>query len=366
MAVDAMGGDSAPLAPVEGAYLALKNDPGLYIVLIGNSRRLEPIINNFDFPENRFEIIHASQVIGMEEPPVAAFRRKKDASISVAMTLHRMGKVDAVVSAGNTGAQIVASMTGLGRIDGVLRPVIGSLIPTRNTPAFLLDVGANTDCGGFHLFQFGVMGSIFLEKVHDISAPRVGMLSIGSEKTKGNEVSLFAHHLLSESHLNFIGNVEGSDILDGNVDVAVCDGFVGNLLLKFAESFPAYLVKKIADEEKTEECENLKTFLYRNFNPELYGGVPILGVKGVSIVCHGSSTPKAIAAAVSSAADMVDKGINQEIEASLAELHRYYELNKYFLNIRKRWQNRKNRSGWNTNRFLSWFSPKNDDESGQH
>ena len=360
-----MGGDNAPWAPVEGAYLALMDDPGLYLVLIGNSRLLEPIINKFDFPENRFEIIHASQVIGMDEPPVAAYRRKKDASITVAITLQRMGKVDAVVSAGNTGAQIVASMTGLGRIDGVLRPVIGSLIPTRNTPAFLLDVGANTDCGGFHLFQFGVMGSIYLEKVYGIAKPRVGMLSVGSEKTKGNEVSRFAHHLLSESHLNFIGNVEGNDILEGNVDVAVCDGFVGNLLLKFAESFPAYLTQKIADQGKTEECENLKALLYRNFNPELYGGVPVLGVKGVSIVCHGSASPKAIAAAVSSSIEMIDKGINQEIAASLAELHRYYELNKYFLNIRKRWKNRQNRLGWNPNRFFNWFSQNTGDDPGK-
>ena len=360
-----MGGDNAPANLVEGASKSLKQNPDLYIVLVGDHRRLQEEVRKWTFPADRLEIIHASQTVGMDESPVAALRKKKDSSIAVALTLHRMGKVSAVVSAGNTGAQIVASMTRLGRIEGVIRPVIGSVIPTKKSPVFLLDVGANTDCGGVHLFQFGVMGAIFVQILMGIENPRLALLSIGSEKTKGNEVSLFAHHLLSESHLNFIGNIEGADLLQGAVDVAVCDGFVGNLILKFAESFPDYLLSKFAEKHQDADCEKLTAFLDNNFNPESHGGVPILGVNGVSIVCHGASSPRAIASGIETAARMIDTEINEKITASLAELHRFYEMNKYFLNIRKHWDNRKNRMGWNPGRFFSWFSetePK-DEES---
>lgn len=362
IALDAMGGDNAPASVVEGAFISLQRNTDLYIVFVGDHLRLEDEIRKRAFPVDKFEIIHASQTVRMDESPVAALRTKKDSSIAVALTLHRMGKVEAVVSAGNTGAQIVASMTRLGRIDGVLRPVIGSLIPTKKSPVFLLDVGANTDCGGVHLFQFGVMGAIFMEKLFGLENPRLALLSIGSEKTKGNEVSLFAHHLFSESHLNFTGNIEGTELLQGSVDVAVCDGFVGNLILKFAESFPDFLVSKFAEINQKSDCEELKGFLHDNFNPETYGGVPILGVKGVSIVCHGASSPTAFASGIATAANMIDAGINDKIAESLAELHRFYEMNKYFLNIRKHWENRKTRMGWNPARFFSWFGDNPPDE----
>jgi len=363
VAVDAMGGDLAPENPVAGAFQALTQDPLLYITLVGQNRLLKTETAKYSFPPDRCEIIHAAHTIRMDEPPVAALRRKKDSSIKVALTLHRMGKVEAVVSAGSTGAQVVASVTSLGRIEGVLRPVIGSLIPTEKGFAFLLDVGANTDCSGIHLFQFGVMGAVYMEKVMGVNRPRVAMLSMGAEKTKGNDVSLFAYHLLSKSHLNFIGNVEGNDILTGKVDVAVCDGFVGNLLLKFAESFPLFLLKKFTRDVSAADSDYLKKFLYTNFHPEIYGGVPILGVNGISVVCHGSSSPKAIANAIHAAAAMMNKDICQNISRALAELHRFYEINKYYLNIKKRWLNRRKRLGFDTSGFFNWFGEKPADNS---
>lgn len=354
MAVDAMGGDNAPEVPVQGACLALTADPDIYLVLIGRGKILEKEAARNNFPEGRYEIVHASQVIGMDEPPVAALRRKKDSSIDVALTLHRMGKVQGVVSAGSTGAQVVASMTRLGRIEGVLRPVIGSMIPTEGRPVMLLDVGANTDCKGVHLFQFGVMGAIFQEMVSGIKNPRVGLLSIGSEQSKGNNASLFAYHLLSKSHLNFIGNIEGGDLLAGKADVAVCDGFTGNLLLKFAESFPKFLFNTAEAEGNATGILGLKTLFYRKLNPETQGGVPILGVNGISVVCHGSSTSKAMCAAVLKAAEMADKGMNLQIAQSLSELHRFYEVNKYYLNLGRRWKDKRERSGWDSGTIFPW------------
>jgi len=363
VAVDAMGGDSAPGNPIAGAYQALIENPDLYLVLVGHHRQLKVETGKFDFPSGRFEIIHAAHTIRMDEAPVSALRRKKDSSIKIALTLHRMGKVDAVVSAGNTGAQLAASITSLGRIEGVLRPVIGSLIPTQTGHAFLLDVGANTDCSGTQLFQFGVMGAIYSEKVMGVLNPRVGLLSIGSESTKGNEASLFAHYLLSKSHLNFIGNVEGGDILTGKVDVAVCDGFVGNLLLKFAESFPPFLLKMFDSGASPQAADTIKKYLYQNFHPDNYGGVPILGVEGISIVCHGASSPKAIANGIHTAVEMMDKAVALRISSSLAELHRFYEMNKYYLNFKKRWENRRKRIGLDSSRFFTWFTEKSDEDT---
>jgi glycerol-3-phosphate acyltransferase PlsX len=349
-----MGGDSTPGNPVQGALIALERNPQLQIIFVGPQREVEAEVTKYNIPTERYEIIHASQVVTMADSPVKALRKKKDSSIAVALTLHRMGKVQAVVSAGNTGAQVAASMVKLERIEGVLRPVIGSMLPTVGSPCMLLDVGANTDCMGVHLFQFGVMGAIFVEAMLGVKNPRVGLLSIGAERTKGNEVSLFAHFLFSKSHLNFVGNIEGSDLLAGKADVAVCDGFVGNLLLKFAESFPRFLVKSLMTEKDKESAEKLANFFQSSLNPELYGGVPILGVNGISVVCHGVSSPLAFANGIRVASEMAEKGINLLIAERLTEIHRFYEMNKYFLNLRKSWENR-DKTYWNPKRFFKWF-----------
>lgn len=368
VAIDVMGGDNSPQSPIEGSLIALRKIPDLSLILVGDHLRIEETVRELDFSPDRVEIIHASQVVSMSDSPMKAVQRKKDSSIAVALTLHRMGKVQAVVSAGNTGAQIVASVMKLGRVNGVIRPAIGSLIPTAGTPCFLLDIGANMDCRGVYLFQFGIMGAIFMQTILGMKNPRVGLLSIGAEENKGNAVSLFAHQLLKESHLNFIGNIEGSDILSGKADVAVCDGFVGNLLLKFAESLPGFVLGRLENEFRNKDCDELATLLHEQFNPDSYGGVPILGVKGVSVVCHGASSPLAIASAINSAVKMIEKGINNKIAVQLSELRRFYAMNKFFITLLKRWEKRQNRIYWNSKRLFNWFyEPKSgDDEDEDH
>lgn len=358
-----MGGDSAPASLIEGAKIAQQENPDLFTVLVGNESIVESEMKRLNFPLDRAEIVHASQVVTMNDPPTAAVREKKDSSITVALTLHRMGKVKAVVGAGNTGGQLAASMVKLGRIEGVLRPVIGTMFPTLGERCLLLDIGANTDCRAIHLLQFAIMGAIFMKTVMGIENPKVGLLSIGSEKSKGNEVSLFAHYLLRESHLNFIGNIEGSDLLSGKAHVAVCDGFVGNIVLKFAESFPRFLLDQV-DEEKCSNLCGLKDFLTGKLNPEYYGGVPILGVDGVSIVCHGASSPRAIANGIKEAVFMAERNINASIAEQMQEIHSFYTMNKYFTSLRDRWENKRENLFLGTKRFFNWMSDKDtkDDE----
>jgi len=357
-----MGGDSAPETVLAGTMLALEEIPDLRPVLVGDSSLIKARMNDLKFPRNAAEIVHSSQVVSMSDPPTITAKKKKDSSINVALTLHRMGKVKAVVGAGNTGAQVVSSMLRLGMIEGVLRPVIGTLFPVKEGRVMLLDVGANTDCRAIHLLQFGIMGAIFMQILAGVDNPRVGLLSIGSEKTKGNEVSLFAYYLFEESHLNFIGNVEGSEILSGKVDIAVCDGFVGNLLLKFAESFPEFLMSQA--EHMVENCDTggLQDFLKTKFNPDFYGGVPILGVKGVSVVCHGASTPRAIANGIKEAVKMSGKNLNNIIAEQMSEIHRFYTMNKYFTSLRKRWENRRESMFSGTAGFFNWLADKEKNE----
>lgn len=362
IAIDIMGGDEAPANPVRGAWLSLQNHPELSLALVGDRDSVMREMRKYDFPPDRAQVVHAPQVITMSDPPIAALRQKRNSSITTAMILHKRGKVDAVVSAGNTGAQIVASMGKLGRIEGVLRPVIGSLIPTLKSPCLLLDVGANTDCRATHLFQFGIMGAIFIETFMGIKNPRVGLLSIGREASKGNVTSLYAFQLFAESHLNFIGNIEGSDLLSGEVDVAVCDGFVGNLILKFGEMFPMFLLEKLSASGNGFDCDKLDAFVKDNFNPDNFGGVPILGINGVSVVCHGASSPYAIASAVKVAMETAEQGVNDLISARISEIRRFYEMNKYFRSLKKRWERRRETAYLKPRRFFTWFTERESDE----
>ena len=359
-----MGGDSAPESLIAGAMLAQKENPELFPVLVGDENIIEAEMKKLKYPRNKVEIIHASQVVTMDDPATASVREKKDSSISVAMTLQHMEKVKAVVGAGNTGCQIAASIVRLGKIEGVLRPGIGSMIPTMEGSCFLIDIGANTDCKALHLLQFAIMGEIYVKTVMGIENPKVGLLSIGAEKSKGNEVSVFAHFLLRKSHLNFVGNIEGSDLLAGKVHVVVCDGFVGNIILKFAESFPKFLTKQV-DVEKCEDACGLKSYLHHKFDPEQYGGVPILGVNGISIVCHGASSPRAIANGIKEAYSMAERDINSSITKEMQEIDSFYTMNKYFTSIRDKLEDKRENLFMSTKRFFNMISEKDADEDGK-
>jgi glycerol-3-phosphate acyltransferase PlsX len=273
-------------------------------------------------------IVHASQKVEMDEAPATAFRQKKDSSISVAMRLHKKGDVDAVVTAGNTGATMTSAVLTLGRIKGVQRPAIGAMLPHMGGVTLLLDVGANVDNKPNHLLQFGVMGSIFYTHLFDHAGPRVGLLSVGEEDSKGDALTIEANKLLRSSKLNFSGNVEGRDVLRGNHEVIVCDGFVGNVLVKFAESidkvYRSTLRRKIGQRILSQMGAFLlkPTFdgLRKIFDYQEYGGAPLLGIKGVCIVCHGRSTPRAIKNAVREAGKTIKEKVNQRIARELQKL----------------------------------------------
>lgn len=329
-----MGGDFAPANVVEGALAALDESKGrLALVLVGQQERIEDELRKLGHPTSsggeRFQgllsVRHAPEVIDMHDPPTAALRTKKESSIAVGLRLHTEGAAQAFVSAGNTGAVMSASTLILGRMKGVGRPTIGALVPTAKTPCFLLDAGANVDCRSRHLFEFAVMGSIFVSSMLGKADPAVGLLSIGEEETKGNEVTLETLGMLKQSRLNFIGNVEGGDIFKGEVDVIVCDGFTGNILLKFGESVPAFIKTKFvafAAQSFTGKLIGLVArkglrAVMKELDYQEHGGVPLLGVNGVSIIGHGRSTPKAIKNMIYRAEEMVSRKVNTHILEAL-------------------------------------------------
>ncbi len=329
IAVDAMGGDYAPQAIVEGAVQAAKVAKGRYgIVLVGDQSKIEQELSMLGAKGMAgIEIVHASEVIEMHDSPTEAIKQKKDASMIVATRLQKSGEVQAVVSAGNTGAFMATSLLSLGRLKGVNRPGLGSFIPNEKGMSVVIDVGANSECKPLNLLQFGIMGSLYVRYIFDTQNPRVGLLSNGEEETKGNNLTRDAHQLLKKSHLNFIGNVEGRDILKGTAEVIVCDGFVGNIVLKFAESIVGMLKNTIKKSIGKNVLSNLGAVLMRPAFRQLsklmdyqeYGGVPLLGVNGVCIVCHGSSSPKAIRNAIREAEKMVNRDVNRLIEAEIKE-----------------------------------------------
>ena len=320
-----MGGDFAPTHVVAGALEALQESDGRFsILLVGRREKIQQELDKCSSGQT-CTVVDAREVITMEDAPNAALKTKKDSSITVGITLHRDGKADAFVSAGNTGAVMSASTLILGRLEGIGRPTIGALIPTEQAPCLLIDAGANVDSRPRHLFEFAVMGSVYVSSMLGTKNPRVGMLSIGEEESKGNEASLEACRLLKESRLNFVGNIEGRDLLKGNVDVAVCDGFVGNILLKFGESVPAFLKARFTAYAKTGILNTLIVLVarrgmravMRDLDYQEHGGVPLLGINGVSIIGHGRSTPKAIKNMIYRAEDMVTRDVNAHIQEAL-------------------------------------------------
>jgi glycerol-3-phosphate acyltransferase PlsX len=322
-----MGGDYAPFSIVAGAVLAKKTfGDSIHLILVGDKAQIESELRNLGAEKSAIEIVPSTQVIGMADEPAESVRKKPDSSIVVALGLQKSGRADAFISAGNTGACMAASLIILGRLPAVNRPAIGAFFPTERGAALVLDVGANSDCKALNLYQFALMGSIYFSQMFSNQNPKVALLSIGEEKSKGNEVTIASHKLLSAADLNFAGNIEGRDILKGKADVVVCDGFVGNIILKFAESIDSFLGELVRRQVKVNLLARLGALLLqpafkdlkKNLDYAEYGGVPLLGINGISIICHGGSSPKAIKNAVGMAQNMIEKQINALIEARLA------------------------------------------------
>lgn len=326
IALDAMGGDNAPHINVAGAVEAARAY-GVDVMLVGDSFSLRRELLLYPVSNLKITIEPAPQVISMDEPPTVALRQKKDSSITRAVHLVKEGRADAVISAGNTGAMMAASKIILGTLKGVDRPAIATIFPTLNDPCVILDVGANVDSRPKHLLQFGIMGSIYARYILGKEKPRLGLLSIGEEEAKGNELTREAYKLLRKSSLNFVGNVEGRDIFKGEVDVIVCDGFVGNIVLKASESvaelFDVILKEELGSNPIYRLGAKLCSKGLRNFTRKIdyaeYGGAPLLGVNGVSIISHGRSSSRAIKNAIRVSKDLVEKRVNFYIGEDLAE-----------------------------------------------
>lgn len=319
IAVDGFGGDYAPEQIVMGCLQAASMD-GIPILLTGDEKVLAPMIAGKPGSE-LIEIVHASEQIGMDESPVEAVRTKKDASINVAARLVKQGDAVGMVSAGNTGACMAAALFGIGRIKGIERPAITSLMPTVKGVCLMVDVGANVDCRPSQLVQFAHMGAIYAERVLGRTRPKVGLLNVGEEPSKGNEAAQKTYaELIEDGNINFIGNIEGRDIPTGEVDVVVCDGFVGNIVLKFAEGLGTGLFSMLKDELTASLPRKLAALVlkpgFTNIKKKMdyteYGGAPLLGVKGAVIVAHGSSNQKAIRNAIRVAREAAE---NQVVEA---------------------------------------------------
>jgi glycerol-3-phosphate acyltransferase PlsX len=317
IAVDAMGGDYAPQEIVAGTVQAVCDFPDVSVILAGPVDRIKQELAKYTYPKERIFVEAADDTIEMDEHPVTAVRKKKNASVVVANRLVKEGRAQAVISAGNTGAAMASSLFVLGRIKGIERPAIAIPLPTMKGASVLLDAGANADCDPENLAQFAAMGSIYAEKVLGKKFPRVALLSIGEEETKGNKLTVATHQLLKNAPINFVGNIEGKDIPAGDVDVIVCDGFVGNTVLKFMEGLATSLFVQIKDVFLATPLTKLAAAILqpglRKLSAKLdyseYGGAILLGIDGISIISHGRSNAKAIRNAIRSAKQAVAEGV---------------------------------------------------------
>lgn len=329
IAVDAMGGDHAPREIVAGAVEAARGLKDLTtLILVGPEEIIRQELKQYGTIPAKLVIRHASEVIGMEESPALAIRKKKDNSISRMMDMITAGEADAAVSAGNTGAMVVAATLKLRTLEGIQRPAIATVMPTSGRPIIVIDAGANTDCTPEMLVEFGVMGSVYSREILGQAKPLVGLMSIGGEDSKGNETTKEAFRLLSAAPLNFRGNVEGHDLFRGETDVVVCDGFVGNVVLKTSESVAHTIGSWLKKEFKMNPIRILGALLLRGalktikkrMDPEMFGGAPLLGVKGVCIITHGSSSRTAIFHAVRVACESVGHHVNDHIIEEVSKL----------------------------------------------
>ncbi len=322
-----MGGDNAPHDVVHGGVEAARAAKGdLEVVMVGDEETIrQQLQRHFHLQDLRISVVHASQTISMEEAPASAVKQKTDASITVAMRLHKEGKVDAVVSAGSTGAIMTSALFTLKRMPGVRRPAITTFLPTEKGRMLLLDVGANVENKPQDLVQFAIMASTYYSHLFDEPHPTVGLLNIGHEAIKGNEMTQQAYALLSTAPVHFIGNVEGGDLLHGVANVVVCDGFVGNVVLKFGESLLSMFTSNLRRISRKYLFSQLGAVMMKPtfdgirkiFDYQEYGGAPMLGVQGICFKAHGRSTPRAIRNAVLAAKKMADGNINDRIQEEI-------------------------------------------------
>src|ERR1700722_9501722 len=326
IALDAMGGDHAPRGEVEGAVLAAR-ELGVRVLLVGLEGPVRQELNRYKIGKLPIEVVNAADVITMEDSPSHAFRRKKESSLHVAARLVRDGKAEALVSAGNTGAVMTVARFVIGTLPSVDRPALAWAFPNmKEKVSIILDVGANVDSKPVHIQQFAVMGEIYYRAIWGVKKPRVALLSIGKEETKGNELTREASTLLKQVPVNFIGNVEGRDIFRGNVDVIVCDGFIGNIALKLSEGLVEHIGGMMKKAIKSTLRSKLGYVLSKGAFDEFrkrtdyseYGGAPLLGVKGITIIGHGRSNPKAIKNGIRVASEMCRSGVNEKIEQELS------------------------------------------------
>ena len=319
LAIDAMGGDYAPREVVRGVVAARDLLAGDEMILVGDEATVRAELQAVGASPQRLTVVHASQQVGMAEPPVEAIRRKPDSSMRRATELMARGEADAVVGAGNTGAFVAAAHMVVKRLPGIRRPGISVVFPTFHGPVVLIDVGANVDSRPIHLLQYGLMADIYARQVIGAEKPRVGILSIGEESEKGNILAREAGELLAKSALNFCGNAEGRDLFNGRFDVVVCDGFVGNIVLKCIEGLVENMFQVIMQEVKSLDPAVMVKLgpvlkeLQRRHDSEEYGGAPLLGVDGTVIICHGNSKARAITNACRAAATCVQMQVNRMI-----------------------------------------------------
>jgi len=324
--VDAMGGDYAPVEIVKGALEAAR-DFETDIIFVGDEQKVRAELAKYNAGKLPVSVVHAPEVIEMGEPPAVALRKKKDSSVMIGAKLVKDGIGDAFVSAGNTGAVMGAALLGLGRIKGIHRPAVASVFPTIKGFALILDMGANAGCDPQNLQQFAVMGNIYSSKILGVDKPKIGLLNIGEEETKGNPLYREAYKLIKQSNLNFIGNIEGRDISSDVADVIVCDGFVGNVVLKFGEGLAKDLMSMIKEELGKNILVKIGAALVfsqakglrKKTDYEEYGGAPLLGVNGICIICHGSSRARAVKNAVRVAKECVERKVVECIKKSIGE-----------------------------------------------
>lgn len=325
IAVDAMGGDFGPSIVVPGAIDASRLYD-LHVLLVGETTKIQNELNKIDTSNASYEIVHADEVVYMNERPSDILRRKKNASIQIACRLVKDGAANGVISAGHSGASVACGMFIMGRLPGVERPALATLLPTEKNPVVVVDVGANVDCRPYHLFQFGLMGDAFARDLLNYASPRVSLLSIGEEEGKGNSQVKEAYELLKMAqHLNFIGNAEGRDIFTGDIDVVVCDGFVGNIVVKMGEGLASSLIRMLKRVFTSSFLSALGGLLaknaFKNFAKTIdyaeYGGAPLLGLQGLAIVCHGRSSSVAICNAIKMAGTYVRKKTNDRLAETI-------------------------------------------------
>ncbi|MBA2585767.1 MAG: phosphate acyltransferase PlsX [Chthoniobacterales bacterium] len=331
IALDAMGGDFGPPNIVGGAVMALGEYPRIEkLFLVGDTPRIEAELIKHGCHDGRVEIVHATQVVEMSDGAVDAVRRKKDSSVSRAVDLVKKGDADAIVSAGHTGAAVAATTIKLRTLPGIDRPGIAALIPSETNLFVLIDAGANSDARAEHLLQYAIMGEVYSRHVLGYKKPVIGLMSIGDEDVKGTGMTKEVFKMLKQSQLNFRGNIEGHDLFENPVEVVVCDGFVGNVVLKTCESVSEAVFRWLKHELLQSKVRMAGAYLARNafraikkkLNYEEYGGMPLLGVNGICIIAHGASTPLAIKNALRVAAESIEQQVNPHI---IEEVRRYHE-----------------------------------------